>query len=115
MNHCLHINFIAELQAPRVDSGSVSSIAGEEFTFMCNFSTSPNLFRAPIVEWLNSDGSIESTSSTMSFSPLKTSHAGMYTCRVIISIPEVDIALMESATTTLHVQSKFILINFLPL
>ena len=103
MNHCLHI---AELEAPQVDSGSVNSTAGEELTLTCNFRSSPDLFRAPTVEWFNSDGLIESAIA-ITFTSLKTSHAGLYICRVTISIPEVDIVLMENATTTLLVQSKY--------
>ena len=107
MNHCLHI---AELEAPQVDSDTIISTAGEDLALMRNFRSSPDLFRAPIVQWFNSDGLIESAIAT-TFTPLKTSHAGLYICRVIIFIPEVDIVVMINATTTLLVQSKYIQIN----
>ena len=102
-NHYLHI---PELPAPLVNSGQVTSTAGEDFTLRCNFNSPANLFRAPVVEWLDSDETIVSNSAMLLFTPLKTLNAGRYTCRVNIFIFVIDIDLTGSNSTLLYVRGK---------
>lgn len=73
---------------------------------MCNFSSPPNLFRAPVVQWLNSSESVVSNTTSLQFNLLKTSNAGKYSCQVNISISVLDIALTGSNSTILNVQGK---------
>ena len=84
----------------------ISSRAGQPLSIECSFQTLNNLIRPPIVQWMNSAGSVQSDTSTLSFSPLLTSHGGEYTCTVTINIPELNILLSGEGNTRITVQSK---------
>ena len=92
--------------SPTVDEADLSSTAGQPFSVECSFQVPANLTRPPTVQWLNSAGSVVSETDPLIFSPLLTSHGGVYTCNVTISIPELNITLTEYGNTTILVQSK---------
>ena len=89
-----------------VDEDALSYIAGQSLSVECMFQMTDNLIRPPTVQWVNSSGSVQSDTSTLSLSPLLTSHGGEYTCTVTINIPELNILLTSEGTTTITVQSK---------
>ena len=91
---------------PTVDEADLSSTAGQSLSVQCRFQMTDNLIRPPSVQWVNSAGSVLSDTSTLSFSPLLTSHGGEYTCTVTINIPELNILLTGESNTTVTVQSK---------
>ena len=47
-----------------------------------------------------------STTSTLTFDPLRTSHEGIYTCGGILTSPALDTPLMPTAVENNNVQSK---------
>ena len=93
---------------PTVDEDDLSSTAGQSLSVECMFQMTDNLIRPPTVhvQWVNSSGSVQSDTSSLSFSPLLTSHGGEYTCTVTINIPELNILRTGEGTTTITVQSK---------
>ena len=60
----------------------------------------------PTVLWSEPRGSVQSDTGRLTFSPLLTSHGGVYTCRVTISIPEISLQLTDDCNITLSVESK---------
>ena len=89
-----------------VIGGDVTSTAGELFTIECNYTMIPNLITAPTIHWVNSTDIMVSSTSTLSLSPLLTSHGGQYTCIVNINIIELNISLTGNGTTNVTVKSK---------
>ena len=95
------------------------STAGFEHTLICRVTSAENLVSSPDVVWMNgldsgdaitvgqavTEGSV--TTRNLTFNPLRTSHGGMYTCMVAINIPAASVAVMNDASTTVNVQSKF--------
>ena len=91
---------------PHVNEDTVVSTAGQPLTVECMFQIIDNLIKPPIVLWINSAGSVLSDTSTLSFSPLLTSHGGEYTCNVTINIPELNILLSGEGNSRITVQSN---------
>ena len=92
--------------APVVHEENVTSTAGQPLSIQCNFTMIPNLVTAPNVEWLNSTDSVVSESNTLILLPLLTSHGGYHTCRVIVSIPQLNVSLTAEAIISITVQSE---------
>ena len=91
---------------PTVDEDDLSLTAGQSLSVKCMFQMTDNLIKPPSVQWVNSSGSVQSDTNTLSFSPLLTSHGGEYTCTVTINITELNILLTSEGTTRITVQSK---------
>ena len=91
---------------PTLCEADINSTAGQSLSVQCRFHITDNLIRPPRVQWVNSSGSVQSDTSTLSFSPLLTSHGGEYTCTVTITIPELNILLTGEGNTNITVQSK---------
>ena len=92
---------------PTVNETNLTSPAGQPLSVECSFlPVRAGLIRPPIVQWLDSGGSVQSDNGTLTFSSLLTSHGGVYTCRVTISIPEISLQLTDDGNTTLSVESK---------
>ena len=66
-----------------------------------------NLITDPTIHWVNSMGSIVSSTSSLSLTPLMTSDGGQYTCIVNINITELDISLSGNGITNVTVKSEF--------
>ena len=94
--------------SPDVTETDINSTAGQLLSVECMFQMVNNLIRPPTVQWLNSAGSVLSDNNTLSFSPLLTSHGGVYACNVIINITELNILLTSKGITTVRVQSKML-------
>ena len=103
--------------------GTSNSTAGEGYTISCTAAVVENLVVVPTIQWEYSNGSAveggstftlsamvtsgNTTTRNLTFSPLRTSHGGEYTCRAIIYIPSISIsALSNSQSTDVVVQSK---------
>ena len=100
-----------------------NSTAGEVYTLSCTASVVENLVVVPTVQWEYSNGSAveggststlsdmvtsgNATTHNLTFSPLRTSHGGEYTCRAIINIPSISISgLNKSQSIGVVIQSK---------
>ena len=111
---CIYFNFLTDLENTLTVSHNGPVLAGTILTLTCKAVVS----RSVRLQWLNSDGSIiNSTSSvtvsdpdvegrntavTLTFNPLKTAHAGNYSCSCFIGQSHIVV-------TTSHdivVQSK---------
>ena len=103
---CNSISYIELMNLTITVVDEISSRAGQPLSIECSFQALSNLIRPPIVQWMNSTGSVQSDTSTLSFSPLLTSHGGEYTCTVIINIPELNIMLSGRGNTRITVQSE---------
>ena len=102
-------------------SGATVGAAGERFEFICTMTIVEHLIANTIrtVTW--SGGSVGSGASvtesetthsgvtstrTLTFSPLNTSHGANYTCQAEISIPSISVTSSGSESRAVMVQSK---------
>ena len=121
-----HSLSIEALPVPEVaihNTGNTTT--GEMYTLSCTATVVENLVVVPNIQWEYSNGSeVEggstftlsamvtsgnTTTHNLTFSPLRTSHGGEYTCRAIINIPSISISgLNRSQSTDIVVQSKLL-------
>ena len=97
---------------PRTVSAEISTsgtpIVGESYTFMCSvIGVTESLNATTNFEWRDSGGSLVSSNAVLMFSPLFSSHGGLYTCHATVSSPYLDNDLVPSAVEYLTVESKF--------
>ena len=101
-----------------------NTTAGEMYTLSCTATVVENLVVVPNIQWEYSNGSAvdgstfslsdmvtsgNTTTHNLTFSPLRTSHGGKYTCRAIINIPPISISgLNSSQPYEVMVQSKLL-------
>ena len=98
---------------------SGSSTAGEVYSLTCDVSLSQNLRQSPVIEWVGPDGNVidnttlrdvsltsssPSTTMTLLFNPLRTSHRGTYWCRATLTDTAANIRLMNNSTVEILVQ-----------
>ena len=98
-----------------------SSTAGEVYSLTCDVSLSQNLRQSPVIEWVGPDGNVidnttlrdvsltsssPSTTMTLLFNPLRTSHRGMYWCRATLTDTAANIRIMNISSLPLIVQGK---------
>ena len=100
-----------------IQAGSLP-FAGQRHTLNCFASTEDYVVVVPVLNWVSIDGisgitegqQIEPSNTTarrsLTFNPVRSSHAGQYTCRAQIIIPQADINLTSNAQQTVSVQSK---------
>ena len=106
-----------------ISSGDTT--AGGSYSLQCSVSVVELLVVAPSVEWLDPAGRVASaedltvdatpvtagrtTTRSIAFAPLHTSHAQEYTCRAAITIDSISIDDLSSSTTEgVSVDSKCI-------
>ena len=97
------------------------STAGEVYSLTCDVSLSQKLRQSPAIEWVGPDGNViynatlrdvsltsssPSTTMTLSFNPLRTSHRGMYWCRATLTDTAANIILMNNSTASLIILGK---------
>ena len=97
--------------------------AGESYTLTCTVEVVERLVVTPDVEWLDPDNNVVATGGditvgspetsgttttlTLTFNPLLTSHGGEYTCRANITIEKISIIdLSNTDSIDVIVQSK---------
>ena len=118
----------ADLPAPQVEiTPEEPSTAGSEHTLICRVTSTENLFSSPDVVWMNGTEELDSgdaitmgqavtegsvTTRSLTFNPLRTSLGGMYTCMAAINIPDAFVAVMNTASTTVNVQSKLVILKW---
>ncbi len=97
-------------------------VAGDTYALTCNVSLSESLRQSPIIEWTDPSGlglndnslidvtlssSSQSTTITLSFTQLHTSHGGNYVCRAVIIDTDADIFIINNITLNLVVEGKY--------
>ena len=102
-------------------SGAIVGAAGERFELTCAMTVVEHLIANAIRTLTWSGGSVGSTASvtesetthngvtstrTLTFSPLSTSHGAEYTCHAEISIPAISVTRTASESRAVIVQSK---------
>ncbi len=103
-------------------SSSGSAVAGEMYAVTCQVSLNKKLGQTPVIEWVwpselvLNDNSLEnvslstsspSTTLTLSFTPLHTSHAGCYVCRAVTIDTDAAISITNNNTSIILVEGKF--------
>ena len=98
-----------------------SSTAGEVYSLTCDVSLSQNLRQSPVIEWVGPDGNVidnttlrdvsltsssPSTTMTLLFNPLRTSHRGTYWCRATLTDTAANIRIMNISSLPLIAQGK---------
>ena len=121
----IHPSSLTALPAPQVTiTPSGSSTAGSPYNLTCTVMVVNGLVVVPQVMWLkngvNGDigQSVSSTSGvvstntttlTLQFNPLYTSHGGEYSCIANVSLPVISItSLYSTSVTNVLVQSKLV-------
>ena len=100
---------------------SSSSTAGKIYSLTCNVSLSQNLRKSPVIAWVGPDGNVidnatlrdvsltsssPSTTMTLLFHPLRTSHRGMYWCRATLTDMDANIMIMNNSSATISVHRE---------
>ena len=103
--------FTSALPAPIVTTEVNSTvITGSEHSLDCIVQEIPNLVVQPMLEWLGPEGSVLANGSGLSLnttiSRVKTSDAGQYTCRAIVTVEVVGVLIEGINTTIITVQSE---------
>ena len=102
----------SDLPAPVVDiSFSGDSTAGQSYSLQCSASVVAGLVVQPDMEIvfpnITEVASMSSSSLIYTFSPLRTSDGGQYTCTATVNIPQAGITdLKSTAIKTLSVTSE---------
>ena len=101
-NNGLCCSSLSALPAPNVTiSFSGNSIAGQSYSINCSATVVPGLVVEPQLEIKFSNLTLASDTSSVehTFSPLKTSHGGQYTCTTTINIPQSGITTLNQSAT----------------
>ena len=101
---------------------SGNSTAGEVYSLTCDVSLGQNLRQSPVIEWVGPDGNLidntttlrdvslnsssPSTTMILLFNLLRTSHRGMYWCRVTLTDIGANIRLMNNASVMVIVRGR---------
>ena len=119
--------FFSDLPQPVVTIESMGSgTAGEEYQLICTVEVVEGLVVQPTVAWLDPTNQpanqpniavgtaqrngVSTTLLTLTFTPLRTSHMGQYTCQAIVNFTEVFIDVMGMQTFDVVVASKYLLV-----
>ena len=109
----------AALQAPTVSVSAIQGAsieAGGQNTITCSALFNEYLVERPTLEWEFPGSTVDTTvgdqlgiqattTRTLTFIHIRTSQAGVYTCRATIDIQGIN-SLNQTASQTLQVQSK---------
>ncbi len=114
--------FILVPDPPQVRiSSSGSTTAGEMYAVTCDVSLNQNLRQAPVIEWVGpsglvlNDNSLDdmllsssslSTTLTLSFTPLHTSHGGSYICRAIVIDTDANLQISSNNTSIIIIDGR---------
>ena len=94
-----------KIQIMITGSDKVKPIAGQSYNLTCSVQGAKNLDSSITYQWIKND-IIRQNSSTLSFSPLRLSDAGVYTCRVTVSSDYLDNDLTANSSISLNISSK---------
>ena len=94
------------------------SIAGLSHDLVCSASVVQNLITGPILTWegpgvgqdaveLSGRAMDTSTYLSLTFSPLRTSHGGVYTCTARLNISEAGVDVTGTSSWSTIIQSNF--------
>ena len=101
---------LSDLPTPNVTiSFSGNSTAGQNYTINCSATVVPGVVVEPLVEIESSNSTLAAGNSSVehTFSPLKTSDGGEYTCTATVNILQAGITnLIQSATGNITVASE---------
>ena len=77
---------------------------GQSYSRTCGVTGTENLDSSITYQWTNSNGDQIGIDRVLSFSPLRLSDAGQYTCQVTVSSPYLndDITMMDTHNVTLQ-------------
>ena len=95
-----------DLPPPTVTLSAPPTVqAGDSLTLTCSVGVVSDLASPPTIQWTDSSGqTLTSVGSgltrTLTFDPVRTSHAEEYTCTATINIPEVNITDRSSVDST---------------
>ena len=124
---CLHgwcwCFFYAALPAPTVDIVvDGTNIPGQALSLTCVVGVVDRLVVQPVIVWekfasnetlsannIRVEPSRNGHNSILSFPSLRTSDAGLYTCRATFSIDSIDVSMTAAETQNITLQSKIVL------
>ena len=117
-------NLLSAVPSPptvSIDPFNSLEMAGQPLTLNCLASIQEGIRGTPVLTWTREDASLPSDITSapplLSFSSLRTSHAGRYTCTARLIIPEAGVDVPGTTTTSVFMQciialSLFICIDF---
>ena len=114
---CVSLSIPSGLPPPTVVIPEVGErTAGEELQLTCTVTVVENLVTSPCIRWTG--GSLEdgaecgtpvydtTSTKTVTFRPLLTSHGARYTCEAVIDIPSIGLDTTTTSSTSVTVLSK---------
>ena len=91
-------------------TGEAAPVIGKDYTLMCNVTKNiSGLINTPEAQWFDNNGQAGNQTereSTLTFSPLKTSHAGSYRCEGSYNSFAIPPKIFVNATWNLTVKCK---------
>ena len=105
--HAFH-NFTAPSVSVMITPTGTAEV-GQSYSLSCSVSGADSLNATIIYRWYNESSNPRSqvgTTSTYTFNPLRSYHAGQYTCEVTITTPFLDGDLSRSVMQNITVQSN---------
>ena len=108
------------------ETPGTTPLAGDSYTLTCTVQVVEGLVVKPVVQWLDpfsnaivngSDFTVgnpvtngTTTTLTLTFNPLHTSHGGRYTCQASVTVNVVSISVSNSTTFDVRLQSKLLVV-----
>ena len=102
-----------------VTANRVPELGQNDYMLTCGISGSDSLSPTITYQWTRNNGTqaqVGTNSNTLSFSPLRLSDVGRYTCEVIISSPFLnsDVTMPSSDSQIVTLQSELLSVYHLP-
>ena len=101
----------SDMISVQISDGGATPTAGQNYTLTCSVSRVENFNPIIAYQWTKNNGTeiqVGTNSNTLSFSPLRLTDVGRYTCEVTISslFLNSDITMPSSDSRTLALQSE---------
>lgn len=87
---------------------------GAPYSLTCSVSLIDGFISQPTILWYNGNNELVESSTndnngslTLYFQSLNSTHAGLYTCSVSLTVPQININLNSNVTENITIQSKW--------
>ena len=80
---------------------------GQSYSLTCDVTGAENLSPSITYQWTKNNGTQVGTDGVLSFSPLRLSDAGRYTCQPTVSSPSLSGDITMTDAHDVRIQSKF--------
>ena len=90
-----------------ITASQATPVLGQIYSLTCDVTGAENLSPSITYQWTKNNGNQIGTNENFSFSSLRLSDAGQYTCRATVSSPYLSGDITMTGTHDIRIQSKF--------